>query len=63
VNEEGELRGITRLACVGIDVTNGIRNVVAWGRKNNCTGMKCEACGPGLSVLLLLVVHWYARGK
>jgi hypothetical protein len=41
VNMEGELRGIIRLACAGIELTNGIQNVVGMGgRKNNCTGMK-----------------------
>jgi hypothetical protein len=40
----GDLSAIIRLACVGIDVTNGIRNVVTVGTKYNCTCRKCETC-------------------
>jgi hypothetical protein len=59
MRKEGELGGITRLACVGIDVTNGIWNVVAVVTKYNCTCIKCETCVQKLrSGYLLEVMEW-----
>jgi hypothetical protein len=55
VNEEGELCGITRLACVLRRYGWNSECIGLKGRKNNCTGIKCETCGSGLRSVFFLV--------